>query len=301
MSKDGSEASFRDRAFAFLQSLLPTRALSGLMFHVAQFRLKPFKNGLIRWFMLKYAVDLEEAEWTQVDNYEHFNAFFTRALKPGMRTQPAQPNQFSSPVDGAISQFGPIRQGMLFQAKGHHYSAAQLLADEELAKTFWNGSFATIYLAPHNYHRVHMPCTGKLRSWAYVPGRLFSVNPSTARAVPGLFARNERMVALFDTPFGPMALVMVGAIIVGGIETVWNGRLTPPHRRNVAPTYYEPMQPLVLQRGAELGRFHMGSTVIVLAPAGALSWKHELTPAREVRLGEALATMAGPTPTKLQA
>jgi phosphatidylserine decarboxylase len=201
-------------------------------------------------------------------------------------------------VDGAISQFGPIRQGTLFQAKGHHYSAAQLLADEELARHFWNGSFATIYLAPHNYHRVHMPCTGRLRSWAYVPGRLFSVNPSTARAVPGLFARNERMVALFDTPSGPLALVMVGAIIVGGIETVWNGRLTPPHRRNAAPTYYEPMQPLLLQRGDELGRFHLGSTVIVLAPNGALDWEKHLSPGREVRLGEALATMAPPAPPK---
>ena len=287
----GSEATLRDRLFAAMQSLLPTRALSAFMFRVAQVRAKPFKNALMRWFLHKYAVDLEEAEWSRIDNYEHFNAFFTRALKPGLRPQPAAPDRLSSPVDGAISQLGPIRQGLLVQAKGHTYSSAALLADEELAKNFYGGSFSTIYLEPHDYHRVHMPCTGRLRSWAYVPGRLFSVNPSTARSVPGLFARNERMVAVFDTQFGPMALVMVGAIIVGGIETVWNGRLTPPHRRNVPPTYYQPMQPLLLRRGDELGRFHMGSTVILLAPPGALNWNPELAPGQEVRLGQGLATM----------
>ncbi len=287
----GSEATLRDRLFATLQSMLPTRALSAFMFRIAEIRSKPFKNALMRWFLHKYAVDLDEAEWSCIDNYEHFNAFFTRALKSGLRPQPAAANIFSSPVDGAISQVGPIRQGLIFQAKGHSYSAAELLADTELAGNFYGGSFSTIYLAPHDYHRVHMPCSGRLRSWAYVPGRLFSVNPSTARAVPGLFARNERMVAIFDTQFGPMALVMVGAIIVGGIETVWNGRLTPPHRRNVAPTYYQPMQPLVLSRGAELGRFHMGSTVILLAPPGALSWNDTLASGQEVRLGQSLATM----------
>ena len=287
----GSEATLGDRIFATFQSLLPTRALSAFMFRVAQVRAKPFKNALMRWFLHKYAVDLEEAEWSRVDNYEHFNAFFTRALKPGLRPQPAAANILSSPVDGAISQVGPIRQGQIFQAKGHSYSAAALLADEELAQNFYGGSFSTIYLAPHDYHRVHMPCIGRLRSWAYVPGRLFSVNPSTARSVPGLFARNERMVAIFDTQFGPLALVMVGAIIVGGIETVWSGQLTPPHLRNVPPTYYQPMQPLLLQRGSELGRFHMGSTVILLAPPGALTWDPALAAGQEVRLGQSLATM----------
>lgn len=286
-----SEASLGDRAFATLQSMLPTRALSAFMFRIAQVRSGPFKQALIRWFLHKYPVDLEEAERPRVEQYEHFNDFFTRALKPGLRPQPAEPEIFSCPVDGAISQLGAIRQGQLFQAKGHNYSAAALLADEELGHSFHNGSFSTIYLAPHDYHRVHMPCTGRLRSWAYVPGRLFSVNPSTARAVPGLFARNERMVALFDTQFGPLALVMVGAIIVGGIETVWNGRLTPPHRRDVAPTYYQPMQPLLLERGAELGRFHMGSTVILLAPSGALNWDASLVSGKVVRLGQGLATM----------
>ena len=287
----GSEATLGDRIFATFQSLLPTRALSAFMFRIAEIRARPFKNALMRWFLHKYAVDLDEAEWSSLENYEHFNAFFTRALKSGLRPQPAAANIFSSPVDGAISQFGPIRQHSILQAKGHDYSVAALLADDEMAGNFYNGSFSTIYLAPHDYHRVHMPCAGRLRSWAYVPGRLFSVNPSTARSVPGLFARNERMVAIFDTQFGPMALVMVGAIIVGGIETVWNGRLTPPHRRDVAPSYYEPMQPLLLQRGAELGRFHMGSTVILLAPPGAVNWNGALAAGQEVRLGQSLATM----------
>jgi phosphatidylserine decarboxylase len=287
----GSEATLGDRLFATFQSLLPTRALSAFMFRVAQVRARIFKNALMRWFLNKYAVDLEEAEFSRVEDYQHFNAFFTRALKPGRRPQPAAANIFSCPVDGAISQFGPIKQGQLLQAKGHLYGSGALIADEELAKNFYNGSFCTIYLAPHDYHRVHMPCIGRLRSWAYIPGRLFSVNPSTARAVPGLFTRNERMVAIFDTPFGPMALVMVGAIIVGGIETVWNGRLTPPHLRDTLPIHYAPMQPVLLQRGAELGRFHLGSTVILLTPPGALNWVNSLAPGQEVRLGQELATM----------
>ncbi len=236
----GSEATLRDRLFATLQSLLPTRALSGFMFHIAQVRARPFKGtALMRWFLHKYAVDLEEAPGLpHYENYEHFNAFFTctRALRPGLRPQPAAAVT-SSAARSTVpsSQFGPIRQNSILQASGPRLQRlAALLADTELAGNFYNGSFSTIYLAPHDYHRVHMPCDGKLRSWAYVPGRLFSVNPSTARSVPGLFARNERMVAVFDTQFGPMALVMVGAIIVGGIDTVWNGRLTPPHRRDTS-------------------------------------------------------------------
>lgn len=289
----GSEASLSDRLKAGLVWLLPTRALSALMFRVAQVRNKAFKNAFTRWFAHKYGVELGEAERTRIDDYEHFNDFFTRALKPGARPQPASAKLFSCPVDGAISQLGAIRNDSLLQAKGHDYSVAALLADPELARSYRNGSFCTIYLAPHNYHRVHMPCDGKLRSWAYVPGRLFSVNPSTARAVPGLFARNERMVAVFDTQFGPLALVMVGAIIVGGIETVWNGRLTPPYQRHAAPTYYQPMQPLQLARGAELGRFHLGSTVILLAPPKSLSWDVALVAGQAVRLGQPLATMLG--------
>ena len=287
-------ASALDRAFAALQGLLPTRALSALMFRVAEWRQPRFKDALIRLFMRLYPIDLSEAERERVASYEHFNAFFTRALKPGARPQPSEPEVLSSPVDGTLSQFGAIRAGTLIQAKGHDYSCADLLRDAALADEFADGAFATIYLAPHNYHRVHMPYGGKLRRWIYLPGRLFSVNPRTARALPGLFARNERMAALFDTAFGPLAVIMVGALFVGGVETVWTGRLTPPHRRGT-PETYEPMRPVVLPRGAELGRFHMGSTVILLAPKNALRWMQGLAPGAALRLGQGLAAITPAT------
>lgn len=291
-----SDASRRDRMFVALQTLLPTRALSALMYRIAEIRHKGFKNRLIRTFVRGYPVNLDEAEFARIESYAHFNDFFTRALKPGMRPQPEAANALSSPVDGTMSQFGRITDGALIQAKGHDYTAAALLADAALAAEFSDGEFATIYLAPHNYHRVHMPFGGRLRSWSYVPGRLFSVNPATARALPGLFARNERMVAIFDTDFGPLAVVMVGALFVGGIETVWGGRLTPPHRREKTPLQYAQMTPLTLARGDELGRFHMGSTVILLAPRGTLAWRPGLAPAQPLRLGEALATVLSAVP-----
>lgn len=284
-----SEATTRDQLFVALQKLLPTRALSALMYRIAEIRAPAFKNSLIEWFTRGYPIDLTEAERGRIEDYAHFNDFFTRALKPGSRPQPANPDILSSPVDGTISQFGTIRDGRIFQAKGHDYSAATLLADPELAARFAGGEFCTIYLAPHNYHRVHMPFGGRLVSWTYVPGRLFSVNPATARALPGLFARNERVVAVFDTALGPLAVVMVGALFVGGVETVWSGRVTPPHQRDPQPRHYEAGAPLALERGAEMGRFHMGSTVILLAPRGALNWDTQLAAAQPVRLGQPLA------------
>lgn len=291
----GHEASRRDRLFAGVQKLLPTRLLSALIFRIAEVRQKRFKNALIRMFLRRYPVDLAEAEFERIEGYAHFNEFFTRALKPEARPQPASAQALSSPVDGTVSQFGRIRDGVLIQAKGHDYSAAELLADHELAAAFRDGEFATLYLAPHNYHRVHMPFGGTLRSWSYVPGRLFSVNPATARSLPRLFTRNERMVAVFDSAFGPLAVVMVGALFVGGIETVWGGRLTPPHSRKTEALHYRPMRPLALARGDELGRFHMGSTVILLAPDGALTWAAALSRGRTVRLGEALAAVISVT------
>jgi phosphatidylserine decarboxylase len=283
-------ASLRDRAFVALQKCLPTRALSALMFRIAEIRNKRFKNGLIRLFMRGYPIDLGEAELERVESYDHFNAFFTRALKPDARPQPHDPAALSSPVDGTLSQFGAIVEAALIQAKGHYYTAEELLADAEQAAAFDDGDFCTIYLAPHNYHRVHMPFAGELKHWSYVPGRLFSVNPATARGLPKLFARNERMVAIFETTFGPMALVMVGALFVGGVETVWGGRLTPPHIRSGGPFQYSTLRPLALARGEEMGRFHMGSTVILLTPRGALNWADRLAPGTPLRLGEALAT-----------
>ena len=286
-----TDASRGDRLFAAIQQLLPTRLLSALMYRIAEIRHKGFKNGLIRFFLRGYPVNLDEAVYTRVAAYASFNDFFTRALKPDARPQPEDPKQLSSPVDGTVSQFGSIRDGLLIQAKGHDYSVAALLADPLLADEFRDGEFSTIYLAPHNYHRVHMPYAGSLRAWSYVPGRLFSVNPATARALPGLFARNERMIAIFDTEFGPLAVIMVGALFVGGIETVWGGRLTPPHSRQKEPFHYAPMKPVTFARGDELGRFHMGSTVILLAPRGALGWNPPMAPRKPVVLGEALASV----------
>ncbi|MDH4457062.1 MAG: archaetidylserine decarboxylase [Nevskia sp.] len=284
-----SDASLGDQLFAAVQRCLPTRALSALMYRIAEIDTPAFKNPLIKAFMRGYPIDLSEAERETVEEYRHFNDFFTRALKHGARLQPSVPDLLSSPVDGRISQLGPIEDGRIFQAKGHDYTAAELLADDKLAKAFDGGSFATIYLAPHNYHRVHLPFGGKLRSWTYVPGRLFSVNPATARAMPRLFSRNERMVAVFDTAFGPLAVVMVGALFVGGIETVWSGRLTPPHDRGSKPHRHTPEQTVALARGDELGRFHMGSTVVLLAPKGALDWDDTLSAGQAVRLGQPLA------------
>lgn len=284
-----SDAHFGDKLFAAFQQCLPTRALSALMFRAAEARQPRFKDALIRTFIRRYGIDLGEAEFANRLDYPNFNAFFTRALKAGARPQPSDPLCFSSPVDGTLSRHGTIVDGALIQAKGHDYSAAELLADADLAAQFRGGSYCTIYLAPRNYHRVHMPFAGRLRRWAYVPGRLFSVNPATARALPRLFVRNERMLACFDTDFGPLALVMVGALVVGGIETRWSGRLTPPHARTREAQFYEPMQPLSLARGEELGRFHLGSTVILLAPAGALNWRSGLAAGAGLRLGEALA------------
>jgi len=289
-----SSASPQDLAFATLQRLLPTRTLSALMFRIAEIRNRRFKDALIRRFMRHYPIDLREAEIEQAEQYANFNAFFTRALKPGSRTQPARADVLGSPVDGTISQFGKIAGDTLIQAKGHGYSAAELLADADLAAEFHDGDFCTIYLAPYNYHRVHAPYGGRLRSWTYVPGRLFSVNPATARALPQLFARNERMVAVFDTDCGPLAVVMVGALFVGGIETVWGGRLTPPHTRAPEPLHFGPMKPFDCARGDELGRFFMGSTVILLTPPGTTQWQAELAPAQAIRLGAPLADFRNP-------
>ncbi|MEQ1438179.1 archaetidylserine decarboxylase [Fontimonas sp. SYSU GA230001] len=288
MANTQTDATVRDRAFALLQRLLPTRWLSMLVFRITQIRHAGFKNALIRLFLRGFSVDLSEAEYAIPENYDSFNHFFTRALKPGMRPLAADPQALLSPVDGTISQFGDIRDGRIFQAKGHEYSVTELLAgDAEAAQVFMNGRFCTIYLAPYNYHRIHMPLEGRLRKWSYVPGRLFSVNAATARALPRLFARNERLNAVFDTRAGPFGLTLVGALFVGSLETVWAGRVTPPHLRG-EPAHYQPMNPVILGRGEELGRFNMGSTVILLAAPGAVEFDPTLAPGRTVRMGEAI-------------
>lgn len=283
-----SDAGLGDTLFGLLQRALPTRWLSLQVYRLTQIRHPAFKNALIRAFLRGYTIDLTEAEHENIEAYQSFNHFFTRALKPGARPLAGDPLAFVSPVDGTISQFGRIERGRLIQAKGHDYSVAELLAGDPLAAQFEGGEFCTIYLAPYNYHRIHMPVSGTLKQWTYVPGRLFSVNAATARALPRLFARNERLNACFDTSAGPFVLSMIGALFVGSLETVWSGQVTPPHRRGIAPQAQWPTQALSLSRGAEMGRFNMGSTVILLAPAGSLRWAAQLAPGQPVRMGQTL-------------
>ncbi|MEQ8798763.1 MAG: archaetidylserine decarboxylase [Salinisphaeraceae bacterium] len=275
--------------FALLQQLLPTRLLSRLMHSIASSRYRPLKNLLIRAFMKLFRIDLSEAVMRDPLAYESFNAFFTRALKPAARPLPEDPAGVASPVDGTLGQFGELERDLLLQAKGMTYSAAELLGDADAAAPFLGGRFATIYLAPTNYHRVHMPLTGTLRQTRYVPGRLFGVNPMSVRGISRLFTRNERLVCLFDTAAGPMAVVLVGAFCVGGMETVWSGTVTPPHRRSGGVTDW-PVENTAtrLGRGDEMGRFNLGSTVILLLGAGAADWASHLKPDAPVRMGQSL-------------
>jgi len=281
-----TDASRADLAFAALQRVLPTRFLSWLIYLVTRVRNKAFKNAFIRVFMSIYRINLDEARFSRIDAYESFNDFFVRALKPGARPLDPTPQSLASPVDGTISQLGDIVDGRIFQAKGHSYAATELLGgDPQLAAPFRNGRFCTIYLAPYNYHRIHMPLDARLTHWSYVPGRLFSVNPATARALPGVFARNERVCAVFDSEAGPFAMVLVGALFVGSMETVWAGRISPPHKRS-GVEHFEPIHPVSLARGDEMGRFNMGSTVILLTGPGAVAWEPLLRCGSELRMGQ---------------
>jgi len=281
---------FLDRTFVFLMSIVPTLFLSWLMFHLARIEAKGFKNFFIGVFQKLYKVDLAEAEFEQIGSYDSFNHFFTRALKPGARKIDPTPNVLTSPVDGVISLTGPIQKHTLLQAKGLDYTLEQLVGNPDAAKLFENGSYCTIYLAPHNYHRIHMPATGRLRQWFYQPGRLLSVNSLSAAKIPKLFVRNERVGAVFDTDFGPIGIVMVGALFVGSIETVWSGRITPPHNQKAG--IYSSMSPVVLLRGSELGRFNMGSTVILLAGPGMVAWRPYVKALTPLRVGLGLGVLS---------
>ena len=283
-----SEPGWSARLFVAIQRLLPTLLLSTGMHHLTRLRWPAFKNAFIRVFMRHFKISLDEALIQDVEQFEHFNAFFTRELKPGARSIDSTENSLICPADGAVSQLGKIEHDQIFQAKGQVYSCADLLGDADWAQQFLGGSFCTIYLAPFNYHRVHAPANMRLQQWRYQPGRLFSVNTVTAQLMPRLFARNERLCATFDTEFGPMAVILVGALLVGGIETVWSGPVTPPHNQDARS--YTPMSPFELQRGAELGRFNMGSTVILLSTAGRLNWQAQLQAVSVERVGQKLAT-----------
>jgi len=267
------------------QYVLPHRLLSRLALHAARSRWRPWKNFLIGQVLAHFDVAMDEAEQPDPYAFPSFNAFFTRALRPGARVADPDPAAFLMPSDGRISQAGAIRAGRMFQAKGHDYSAAELLGDEEVARPFAEGSFLNVYLAPRDYHRVHMPWRGTLRETLHVPGRLFSVSPGTVAAVPRVFARNERLVCLFDCDFGPMAVVMVGAMLVSGVETVWNGVNIPRYASRIQRRDFRG-QGICLERFAEMARFNYGSTVIVLLPPGAVQLDSGLLPQQAVRVGE---------------
>jgi phosphatidylserine decarboxylase len=271
------------------QYLLPKKLLTVLAGKLAGMRLGAITQGVIRRFVAHYQVDMSEAAEPRIEGYATFNAFFTRPLRPGARTIAAAP--FVCPVDAAISQFGPIEHDQLFQAKGHSYSTRALVGgDQQLAHQFEHGHFATLYLAPKDYHRIHMPCEGRLKRMIYIPGDLFSVNPLTARHVPSLFARNERVVCEFECAHGPMVMVLVGATIVGSMATVWHGVVNPPRTREPREWRYDG-QDIVLAKGAEMGRFLLGSTVILLFPKNVLTFTPDWAPTRPVRLGEAMGTV----------
>jgi phosphatidylserine decarboxylase len=276
------------RAFVWLQYLLPQHALSRLILRATRVRTPWFKNALVRGFLKLYAIDMTEAAQGDPFGFGSFNEFFTRTLKPGARTIAADLSAIACPVDGTISEAGTIEGESLLQAKGHRYTLTELLAAQPWARNFEGGYFATIYLAPFNYHRVHMPLRGRLKETVYVPGRLFSVNAATASHVPKLFARNERVLTLFDTAFGQVALVMVGALNVGSMATVWAGDITPAARRVITRL---PPQDVSLEKGEELGRFNMGSTVILLFQRDRAHWHAELRAGAIVRLGQSLGSL----------
>jgi phosphatidylserine decarboxylase len=282
-----------DRLAVLPQYLIPKQALTVFAGYVAGRKRGWVTTEIIRRFVAKYQVNMDEALESDIAHYTTFNDFFTRALKPGAR--PLADADLICPVDGAISQFGAIEHDQIFQAKGHSYSTTAMVGgDAALAAQYQDGSFATLYLSPKDYHRIHMPCDGRLTRMIHVPGELFSVNPVTARGVPGLFARNERVVCVFESARGPFVLILVGATIVGSMATVWHGVVNPTRGKLVRDWHYPPLasaeQPAItLRKGEEMGRFLLGSTVVMLFPKGPLHFNPDWAPGRSIRLGEMMA------------
>lgn len=278
-----------DRLSVLPQYFIPKQALTALAGRIASARGGRLTTRLIKWFVGRYGVNMAEAANPDISSYATFNDFFTRSLKSNAR--PLAPADLVCPVDGAISQFGAMVGDQIFQAKGHSYSSTALVGgDAALAARFDGGSFATLYLSPKDYHRIHMPCEGRLSRMIYVPGELFSVNPTTARGVPGLFARNERVVCVFESAHGPFVLVLVGATIVGSMATVWHGVVNPPRAGEIRSWDYE--IELVLKQGEEMGRFLLGSTVVMLFPKGPLAFNPAWAPGGAIRMGEVMANHA---------
>ena len=283
------------RAFVALQHLLPQHGISRLVLAATRSQTPAFKNALIRLFVRGFKPDMADAVETKPTAYASFNDFFTRALRPGTRPVDMDARAIVSPVDGTVSEAGALNADRLLQAKGHEYSLRALLAGNTAwERTFVGGSFATIYLAPYNYHRIHMPLAGELRESFYVPGRLFSVNRTTAQLVPGLFSRNERVFCGFDAGGMPFGVILVGALNVGSMATVWHGDVTPRKHRDVTALPVNGVHAdKMLPKGAEMARFNMGSTVILLLPAGAADWSGALKPGQTLRMGERIGTLRG--------
>jgi phosphatidylserine decarboxylase len=276
-----------DRTAVLAQYIIPKQAITLLAGRIARAKAGAFTTRLITWFVRRYRVNMLEAANPDIASYASFNDFFTRALQAGAR--PLASADLICPVDGAISQFGRIEGQQIFQAKGHHYSSTALVGgDATLAAQFDNGHFATLYLSPRDYHRIHMPCAGRLKRMIYVPGDLFSVNPTTARGVPGLFARNERVVCVFEGAHGPFVLVLVGATIVGSMATTWHGAVNAPRPGRLSEWRYDD-QSITFKQGDEMGRFLLGSTVVMLFPQGPLQFNPTWQPGGAVRLGEVMA------------
>jgi len=273
------------------QHLLPHRLLSRIVRWATRWTFAPWKNFLIRQVVRRYRVDLSEAETSDIAAFPNFNAFFTRALKPGARPHDPDLDAVLCPADGRISQAGRIDQGRLFQAKGFDFGIGDLFGDDERAATYVDGSFLTVYLSPRDYHRVHMPLAGELVETVHIPGRIFSVAPFAVQSVPRLFARNERLVCHFDSALGPFAVVLVGAMLVSGVATVWSGVTIPPYAERIVRRDWRGSG-VWLKRGAELGRFEMGSTVIALLPARLGSVSAQLAPEQPVRVGQKVGKLA---------
>lgn len=274
-----------------LQTLLPHRFLSRIVFHATRWTWQPWKNFLIGQVTRRFAVDMDEAAQPELSSYPHFNAFFTRHLKPGARPIESDPNALLCPADGRVSQAGPISAGRIFQAKGQEFSATELLGDSAAAEPYRDGQFITVYLSPRDYHRVHMPMAGTLLETLHVPGRIFSVAPKAVQSIPRLFARNERLVCHFQGEHGPFTLVLVGALLVSSVSTVWGDLEIPPYASNILRRDYR-QSGIRLERGAEMGRFNMGSTVILLLPDPGPRLDAGLLPEQPVRVGSGIGRLA---------
>jgi phosphatidylserine decarboxylase len=279
-----------NRLIVVPQYLLPKMALTRIFGCVARAKMGSFTTRLIGWFVKRYQVNMDEALDPEIHNYANFNAFFSRALRADARPMAAA--DYVCPVDGRISQFGAIKDGQIFQAKGHYFSTVSLLGgQEELAAKFQSGSFANLYLSPKDYHRIHMPCDGTLTRMIYIPGQLFSVSPASARGIPRLFARNERVICVFETAMGPLAMILIGATIVGSMATTWHGTVNPPRLGSICNWTYEERD-IKLKKGEEMGHFMLGSTVIILFPRETLRFNLAWQSAGQVRLGELMAELS---------